>query len=397
MKYHLSKIHATLSMVVICLALTLIGCGGGSGSGGDSGGESGGDTSTTDSGSSEMPGSPTTPVTGDGTGDWKIIGMRKDINNDGVIDVELNDLFDDRGNCIRKERDGGITSYGYDGANNKIYESYEDSDGLVYDSYYTYDSGGNLISKVTTYASSGATYQWVLSYHDERVATQTRAIKEAGVYRVLETIAFNYTPDNVLNQFEVTDLTSSVTSSTVLSYNSAGYIRKGERDDGNDSTVDYTIEATYDVQMNRLEENAFSDTSTLYGIIYGYDSTNNRLSEEIDSDGDGTADRRTTWSYGSTDNTLTFNLLSVYSMDSHDFLSDMLNPALIDTYEYERFKTYRFPSETRYDYNGDDTVDDITITHFDANGFPEYLSIDRAADGTIDEKHYYVWGKVSAP
>ncbi|BCS97084.1 hypothetical protein DSLASN_27160 [Desulfoluna limicola] len=380
MKYYVSMVHAIFMMLVTCSALVLMGCGGGSGSDGEV---------VPSANESALPGDTViVPGTGDvADGEWKIVGLRMDMNNDGEYEIVLEDEFDDQGDCIKKMGVNWVIDYEYDDDHHKISETSYEDDSLLYQSFYTYNLEGSLDSKITQIASSGVTYKRKLTYAGARVQTETRSSKTgSNAYVDLQTITYSYNDDGTILEFEVYDHLRSETLLTEFEYTSNGYILKGEK-------AGFTVLSDYDHAMNRT---GWSDSSPEYRK-YAYNSDNDRILEEIYKGDDVTVDQRTEFKYESQDNNLTFDMVFLYSMDSEDFLTDMLNPALIDAYEYNRMKHYRFPSEVRFDGDGDGTIDLVQATHFYSTGYPEYKSIDLDADNVVDQIHYYVWRQVPVP
>lgn len=331
---------------MVSVVLLLVGCGGGSG------GSEGADIVNDAAGGVEA------------SEVFKLTGYKRDTNNDGIVDEVYHNEFDNKGNCTRFEDEDGIEYYKYDENNRVVYQSTDDErdDQLDEESSFQYNALGQLESQITTHLPGGGTYKINFYYENGQIAKYDHSVKEESGYRVYNTVGVD------------------------AFFNSSGYIEKVDIDYQDDGTIDDTMEFSYDSQGNRM-----SEKTTWYYSECKYDEDNNLIEEKSDYNGDGVFDQYYTLSYNPVNNFRKFDAYSMFSMaiefDPYGFVS-------VDKYVVDRFRDVKFPSVEKQDFDFDGSVDEITTHHFDSDGLPVYFEIDTNADGTIDEKTYYIWENI---
>jgi YD repeat-containing protein len=164
----------------------------------------------------------------------------------------------------------------------------------------------------------------------------------------------------------------------VFNFNTASSITGNqtriEIDSDGDGTADRIYTSTYDANGNRTRYERDSDGDGTADVIttYTYDANGNQTRQETDSDGDGTVDQIRTYTYDANGNR---------TRQENDYGGDGTVDE-ITTYTYDANG-----NQTRQesDFDGDGTADVIYTITYDANGNMTRTEYDREGDGTVDQ------------
>ena len=88
-----------------------------------------------------------------------------------------------------------------------------------------------------------------------------------------------------------------IDSKETYTYDANSNLTKYASDEDNDGKIDYAEIYTYDADSNILTKSYINNDKLSRKEIYTYDNHGNKLSMEIDEDGDGKIDYKETFSY----------------------------------------------------------------------------------------------------
>ncbi len=163
---------------------------------------------------------------------------------------------------------------------------------------------------------------------------------------------------------------------TTYAYDAAGNRILEARDFDADGTPERTYTFAYDA-LGRLMEQTFrsTDGSGAWHREYAYDAAGRRALERSDSDGDGTWDSITAWTYRED------NQLSAQRVDTN---ANGIFDAVV---------TYQYDAQGRIvglvQESGDPLVISVWVLEYDANGDLIRYTIDTDDDGMIDAEHLF--------
>ena len=313
--------------------------------------------------------------------------------------------------------DGTLQSYSY---------SYEDSyDILTIDR--TYDVNGNRTldtrstnGEITFYRRNVYHADGSIAEDEERSYTYDSSGYISFIYSTLyeyntegaETYYSNstYDADAGATSGETVRNTTSTYDSQGLELSRTSITEYCDYDNGTGCTVTGTVQQSnyYDTNGNltQVEEEELDSSAVSLGFsytYYSYDVNNNRVSWEIDEDGDGQIEEGTYYAYDSNNNQISveldangngsINSGTYWSFDANGYQTsyeeDHNGDGQIDYGQYETYDADGNRLSNGYDSYGFGQIDEIYYWSFDGNGNEISYECDYDANGQIDEAYYW--------